>query len=121
MKKVYFDPIYLRDLSDKELAAHIERIIKEMFDIESKLNLAKAEFHATKKYSDPVWFAKIKNAKAYKGFQHQQLLAEQGRRTKERKQREQQTIENRFIKIAKVRLDEYLFNSIMEEAREVLL
>jgi hypothetical protein len=116
-KEIYIDPVYLRELSDKELASNIALLEKEMCSIDAQINAAKGRLHAVEIYADPIWFSKAKTSRKYKGFRHQQLLVELGRRTKERKHREQQTIENRFIRIAKIRLLPDLFQSILDEAK----
>lgn len=93
-----------------------DELIESIATIKSQLNHAKAETAATGRYADRHWFQAASHALRMKGKDHQLVLAELGRRRREKNQKAQLDEAARFKEAARILLPADLFHQILDAA-----
>ena len=106
----------LQGMSLQEAVSLKQQVVFDLIQIKNQLDAAKAEYLATGKKADPVWFSRAKTAARFHGQKDQQLAAY----IKDLKEKEkvvtQQTFASRFVDAAREMLPEDVFDRIKREA-----
>lgn len=103
-------------MSNAELEQHIATLLFDMAQIDSQLDFAKSTAAATGRYSDHDWFNRARHAKRMKGREHQLATLALSKRRKEERRARQDSIERRFVEVAKRVLSPDLFAEVMRQA-----
>ena len=106
----------VKKLSTIELEDARDELEIKITTIKGQVELAKAEAKAAGEYSDIYWFNKAKQALRISGQQHQFVIRELAARRKKSKGDNDNSVENHFINIARTKLDDVVFQDILQEA-----
>lgn len=93
-------------------------LMEKLAHLKSQIEGAKANAAATGDYSDRDWYNRANLAYRMVAKEHQTCLREIGERNRARRRANGDSVDRRFISIARHRLDPDLFKSIMDEAMD---
>lgn len=116
--RIHLSDIDLRLKSIEELEALRDELEEAIAGIKLQLANAKAKVATSGEYSDPGWYNAAQFALRMKGRDHQRLLREIGLRNKTKRITISNSDQQRFIDVARRRLDPELFADLWREARE---
>jgi hypothetical protein len=112
------------ELSDEELLDLKQRIEQELDHVKTQIDRAKVDAR-NGTYSDPDWFARVNGAKRGIGRASQAIQVELGRRKGLRKatnieehSKQELTFERMFMRVARRKLTEEVYEAILQEAQE---
>jgi hypothetical protein len=108
----------MKIIPTQDLVRRADDLLENIAGIKAQLEAAKGKAVANGEYSDPDWFSRAQFALRMKGREHQMILTEIAARRKEEKRKANDTVERRFIDVARRRLDPELFGELMREAQE---
>lgn len=106
----------LSDMSRDELKELKLLIDNDADAIKGQLDLARSVAKSDGDYADPHWFRRAEGARRIKSRQSQAIQLELSRR----KQRDGATVAEHFVNIARIRLHETVFMSIMSDAHDAM-
>ena len=109
----------LSKLSRTELLARKQKLDSEMADIKLQLEQARLIKHQTGQYAEREWYLRANNALRGKGLESQAIQLELSRRKEKQRNKRPDTLEGRFVEIARQKLAEEVFTDILSEAREL--
>lgn len=104
-------------IEDKEQELYQLQI--DMAEIRAQIDREKYKARDEDRKPDFVWMARAKHALRIKGAQHQQLQKEIGAAKKAERRAVNNTMERRFVDIARQRLDPEVFEEYWREATEM--
>ena len=100
--------------------AELERLLREtterLASIKTQLDFAKSDAAAAGDYSDRDWLNRARHAVRMSGLEHQLLMQELGKRRKAERRARNDALQNRFMEVARRRLDKGLFRELVAEA-----
>lgn len=105
-------------MTTEELERELPEVVRKLASIRTALDTAKSNAIVDKQYSDKDWFNRTKFALRMTGIEHQAITRELGKRSKEDRQRRNDSMERRFMQVAKRRLNHELFMDMVAEAEE---
>lgn len=98
------------DLDEQEL-----RLQGEIADIKAQIEGAKARAAQTGDYSDNDWFIRANHALRHRTIEHQKVLKMIGERNRERRKKNGEQSQRRFIELCRKRLPPETFQMLWEE------
>lgn len=104
-------------MTEKEISERIEALFNEKMAIQSQIDTAVANFHATGEYADPSWMARAKAALKYKSREHQEMMRKLGEEKRKKRKMHHDTMDKVFIELVKEHIDKDLFYVLMQEAK----
>lgn len=108
----------IEEMASEALEKRHWDLLEEIAQIKSQLATAKGHAASTGDYADAGWFQRANHALRMKQIDLQQVMAERGQRKREATQARDESFGQRFIAVAKRRLDRDLFLSLVDEAND---
>lgn len=100
------------------LEKRLAEVTEELARVKTQLDFAKSKAAVTRDFSNKDWFNRARHAMRMKGREHQLILAELGKRRKAERSARNDSVERRFMQVAKRRLAPSLFMELVAEAEE---
>jgi hypothetical protein len=103
-----------------ELLERKQKLDSEIADIKQQLEQARLVKHLTGQYADRDWYIRANAALRHKGQESQAIQIALSRLKTQKKERPD-TLEGRFVEIARQKLADEVFTDILSEARELIM
>lgn len=104
----------------QELQNKADEVLLAIAVIKAKIASAKAKKIESGEYANPAWFARVNAALKFKQVEHQKLIRETARIKREKNIQNSYEVHRVFVDIAKTRLSNDIFASILNAASEIV-
>lgn len=101
----------------QEMEARRDQLEEEIAGLKSKLENVRAKRHATGEYADPDWYRRATTRLRFTTLEYERLVRKIAETKRAQRKAHAATVERAFVGIAKERLSQIEFDTIMAKAQ----